>query len=186
MAGKKDSQRFVFFKYIPPKKDTKPLKDEVYSKVSEPGQESKASAKWFGPPDHECPKQPDYPVCPEQPDPGKYPEYPEFPKMPEVPEYPEYPDGPGYGECPGEPEYPKEPECPEIPECPEVPELPEGPCPENSVMHVIQAGDTFWKLAKRYGTTVESIAAANPDADPLNLQIGETLCIPVGVPGAKG
>ncbi|PKM46288.1 MAG: hypothetical protein CVV03_05645 [Firmicutes bacterium HGW-Firmicutes-8] len=53
-------------------------------------------------------------------------------------------------------------------------------------MHVIQAGDTFWKLAKHYGTTVEAITAANPDVDPLNLQIGETICIPLGIPGAKG
>ncbi|PKM81464.1 MAG: hypothetical protein CVU89_09440 [Firmicutes bacterium HGW-Firmicutes-14] len=53
-------------------------------------------------------------------------------------------------------------------------------------MHVVKKGDTFWKLAKKYNTTVEAIVDANPDVDPLNLQIGQTICIPVGIPGAKG
>jgi nucleoid-associated protein YgaU len=100
--------------------------------------------------------------------------HPKWPKLPECPEEPE---------CPELPPFPEPPEGPEIPE---EPEFPQGPCPENAMHHVIQAGDTFWKLAKVYGTTVESIVAANPDVDPLNLQIGDIICIPVGIPGAKG
>ena len=118
--------------------------------------------------------------CPQIPCIPDFPECPELPEMPECPELPEVP------ECPELPEMPECPELPEIPECPEPPEEPEGPCPSNAIMHVIQQGDTFWKLSRKYGTTVEAITEANPDADPLNLQIGETLCIPVGIPGAKG
>ena len=51
-----------------------------------------------------------------------------------------------------------------------------------AVMHKIAAGDTFWRLAERYGTTVEAIAAANPDAQAENLQIGQTLIIPLNFP----
>ncbi|MBU7007759.1 LysM peptidoglycan-binding domain-containing protein [Phosphitispora fastidiosa] len=118
--------------------------------------------------------------CPQIP---CFPDLPECPELPEIPECPELPELP---ECPEIPEPPECPELPEIPECPEPPEEPEGPCPSNAIMHVIQQGDTFWKLSKKYGTTVEAITDANPEADPLNLQIGETLCIPVGIPGAKG
>ncbi|WP_227763835.1 SPOCS domain-containing protein [Zhaonella formicivorans] len=48
----------------------------------------------------------------------------------------------------------------------------------------IQPGDTFWKLAERYGTTVEAIMELNPCLDPQNLQIGTIMKIPCGVPGA--
>lgn len=43
----------------------------------------------------------------------------------------------------------------------------------------IHLGDTYYNLAKRYGTTVEAIAAANPGVDPNNLQVGQIICIPV-------
>ena len=48
------------------------------------------------------------------------------------------------------------------------------------IEYTVKQGDTFWNLAKHYGTTVNAIQAANPDADPLNLQIGSKLIIPVG------
>lgn len=177
MAGQKEEKRFLFFKYVPPKKGDKPLKDKEYIKKIEP---DAPRAEGCGPPNYGPPESPDCwdfphePECPEIPEPPELPECPDVPEMPECPELPELP------ECPEIPEFP---ECPELPEPPEVPE---GPCPVNAIMHVIQAGDTFWKLAKRYGTSVESIEAANPDVDPLNLQIGATICIPVGIPGAKG
>ena len=166
MADQKEKQRFIFFKYVPPKKGHKPLKDEEYSKKAEadvPQTEADTpQAEGFGPPNYGMPEPPDNGGCPEEP------------------ECPELPEPPGFPECPEAPEIP---ECPELPELPEVPE---GPCPEDAVMHVIQAGDTFWKLAKKYGTSVEAIEAANPEIDPLNLQVGETICVPVGIPGAKG
>lgn len=182
MADQKEKQRFIFFKYVPPKKGHKPLKDEEYSKKAEadvPQTEADTpQAEWFGPP-------PNYGM-PEPPDNGCCPEEPECPELPELPGLPECPEAPEIPECPELPELPEFPECPEAPELPELPEVPEGPCPEDAVMHVIQAGDTFWKLAKKYGTSVEAIEAANPEIDPLNLQVGETICVPIGIPGAKG
>ncbi|HHW70257.1 MAG TPA: LysM peptidoglycan-binding domain-containing protein [Clostridiales bacterium] len=53
-------------------------------------------------------------------------------------------------------------------------------CPPGSVVYVIKAGDTFYKLASRFGTTVEAIMKANPGVDPKNLQIGQRICIPIG------
>ncbi|MFY9134831.1 MAG: LysM peptidoglycan-binding domain-containing protein [Bacillota bacterium] len=54
-------------------------------------------------------------------------------------------------------------------------------CP-GGFLYEIRAGDTFYALARRYGTTVEAITAANPGVDPRRLQIGQLICIPVAVP----
>ena len=51
-------------------------------------------------------------------------------------------------------------------------------CPPSMKYYVIQPGDTFYKLAKRYNTTVEAIEKANPGVDPNNLQVGQKICIP--------
>ena len=51
-----------------------------------------------------------------------------------------------------------------------------------TAMHRVAAGDTFWKIAERYGTTAEAIEAANPDAQAENLQIGQVLMIPLDFP----
>ncbi len=56
--------------------------------------------------------------------------------------------------------------------------LPPGQCPNGSFAYTIQAGDTFFLLARRFGTTIEDIQALNPNADPMNLQIGSRICIP--------
>lgn len=45
--------------------------------------------------------------------------------------------------------------------------------------YIIQAGDTFSKLAQKYGLSVGRITALNPGADPLNLQAGQIICLPV-------
>ncbi|MEW6662438.1 MAG: LysM peptidoglycan-binding domain-containing protein [Bacillota bacterium] len=55
---------------------------------------------------------------------------------------------------------------------------PPGPCPAGTFAYTIQAGDTFWRLAQRYGTTAAAIQAANPGVNPNNLQIGQVICIP--------
>jgi len=52
------------------------------------------------------------------------------------------------------------------------------PCP-GGTLYVIKPGDSYFGLAKRFNTTVEAITAANPGTDPQNLQIGQTICIPV-------
>ncbi len=51
-------------------------------------------------------------------------------------------------------------------------------CP-GGTLYVIKPGDTFFSLARRFGTTVDALLAANPGVDPQNLQIGMTICIPV-------
>ncbi len=62
--------------------------------------------------------------------------------------------------------------------------LPPGTCPTGSFAYTIRAGDTFFLLAQRFGTTVENIEALNPNADPMNLQIGSQVCIP-GAPRSE-
>lgn len=47
-------------------------------------------------------------------------------------------------------------------------------------VHRIVRGDTFWNLAQRYGSTVDAIRLANPDAQELKLRPGESLVIPLG------
>lgn len=60
-------------------------------------------------------------------------------------------------------------------------------CPPGQIIqYTIMAGDTFYLLAQRFGTTVEAIQAANPGVNPLNLQIGQVINIPCGIPGARG
>jgi LysM repeat protein len=50
-------------------------------------------------------------------------------------------------------------------------------CP-GGTLYTIRPGDTIFALAQRFGTTVQAIIAANPGIDPLNLQIGQVICIP--------
>jgi membrane-bound lytic murein transglycosylase D len=45
--------------------------------------------------------------------------------------------------------------------------------------HVVRSGDSLWNLARRYGTTVPKISAANK-LSGTNLSIGQRLVIPVG------
>lgn len=44
--------------------------------------------------------------------------------------------------------------------------------------HTIAAGDTFYKIARQYGTTAAAISIANPTVNPYNLMIGRTLTVP--------
>ncbi len=43
----------------------------------------------------------------------------------------------------------------------------------------IRQGDTFYKLALRWGVSLRSVETANPEADPLNLQPGQKLALPL-------
>ncbi len=46
-----------------------------------------------------------------------------------------------------------------------------------TIIHVVQPGDTFYRLAQRYRTTVPDIIMRNPGVNPYNLQIGTRLRI---------
>lgn len=61
---------------------------------------------------------------------------------------------------------------------------PRGACP-NGILYSIQPGDTFFALAQRFNVTLQALLAANPQADPNQLQIGQIVCIPT-LPPAPG
>ena len=52
-------------------------------------------------------------------------------------------------------------------------------CPVSAgEVHVIESGDTFAKLAQRYGVSLAVLIEKNPDLDPRVLQIGQKVIIP--------
>lgn len=53
----------------------------------------------------------------------------------------------------------------------------ENPC-LSGVFWEVEEGDTFYKISLELGTTVEKLLELNPFVDPLNLQIGQVLCLP--------
>lgn len=60
----------------------------------------------------------------------------------------------------------------------------QAPCPGQ--IYIIQAGDTLYRIAARYGITVGEILAVNPGLDPNRLFIGQRICIPViACPGGQ-
>lgn len=50
----------------------------------------------------------------------------------------------------------------------------------------IGSGDTLDGLAARYRTSIAAISSANPDADPLNLEVGTVINVPFGFPLVPG
>jgi hypothetical protein len=63
---------------------------------------------------------------------------------------------------------------------------------DGPVIHVVQSGENLFRIAIRYGTSVQAIAAANGIADVTRIYVGQRLIIPVGnttagtQPGATG
>ncbi len=63
---------------------------------------------------------------------------------------------------------------------PEEAALPRGPIPpcSSGLYWVVAQGDTLFAIARTYGTTVERLLELNPGINPLNLQIGQSICLP--------
>ncbi|RKD30536.1 LysM peptidoglycan-binding domain-containing protein [Thermohalobacter berrensis] len=55
--------------------------------------------------------------------------------------------------------------------------MPNG-CPPRTIPYTIRPGDTLYRLAIRYNTTVPAIVSANPFIDPRALRVGSRICIP--------
>jgi LysM repeat protein len=51
------------------------------------------------------------------------------------------------------------------------------PCP-SGIYWIVAPGDTLWKIAREYGTTVERIMELNPGIEPENLRPGQNICLP--------
>lgn len=56
--------------------------------------------------------------------------------------------------------------------------------PGETITHTVQAGESFWTIAQKYGADVNAVMAANPDKKPENLQPGDKIIVPC--PPAKG
>jgi murein DD-endopeptidase MepM/ murein hydrolase activator NlpD len=56
-----------------------------------------------------------------------------------------------------------------------------GPTPEPT-FYVVQPGDTLYSIAQRFGTTVETIVAANEISDASVISVGQRLVIPIVQP----
>ena len=54
------------------------------------------------------------------------------------------------------------------------------PAPATGGEYTVQAGDTLYSIARRYGTTVEAIQSANGIINPWYIRVGQKLIIPGG------
>jgi len=50
---------------------------------------------------------------------------------------------------------------------------------QGNVVHVVRRGETLFSIARRYGTSVEALCAANGIADPARIYAGQRLVIPI-------
>ncbi len=53
------------------------------------------------------------------------------------------------------------------------------PCPKLSMPYIVREGDTLSRIALTYQTSVNSILKANVNLNPYNLNVGQTICIPL-------
>lgn len=51
-------------------------------------------------------------------------------------------------------------------------------CPPSTTTYIVEAGDTFYRLARRFNISVQRLAEANPNVNPYGLLISQKLCIP--------
>ena len=68
--------------------------------------------------------------------------------------------------------------------CKPCPVPPPVPCPTpSSKAYVVKKGDTVYKIAKRFGTTMQAIIAENNLRNPDLIYPGQVLCIPKACTG---
>ena len=60
--------------------------------------------------------------------------------------------------------------------------VPTSPPTTSGIYHTVQRGENLFRIAQRYGTTVDAIVAANNLPDPSSVQAGQLLLIPVSPP----
>lgn len=48
----------------------------------------------------------------------------------------------------------------------------------SAASHVVRSGDTFWSVARKYGSSVDAVMKANNISNPRHLKIGMSLTIP--------
>lgn len=56
---------------------------------------------------------------------------------------------------------------------------------QNSVTHVVQPGENLYRIALRYGVTVQAVAQANNITNPNLIYVGQSLTIPGGTTGGS-
>ena len=61
-----------------------------------------------------------------------------------------------------------------------MPSEPGRPSPGNPQVHIVQPGENLFRIALRYGTTVDAIAEANHIVNPWFIYVGQELRIPGG------
>lgn len=54
------------------------------------------------------------------------------------------------------------------------------------IVHVVQPGETLYRISRQYGVSVDAIAAANNIANVNRLNVGQRLVIPTGDTGTGG
>ncbi|ADL11629.1 DUF3794 and LysM peptidoglycan-binding domain-containing protein [Acetohalobium arabaticum] len=75
-----------------------------------------------------------------------------------------------------------------VTDCIAVSPIVDEPCEDRPsyVVYVVQPGDTLYKIARRYGTTIDAIVEANDIPDPDRIDVGQKLCIPKKIIDPKG
>ncbi|KUO49763.1 MAG: peptidoglycan-binding protein [Desulfitibacter sp. BRH_c19] len=59
------------------------------------------------------------------------------------------------------------------------------PCPTDRFWRV-REGDTIFKIALQINSTVDAILELNPNINPQNLRVGQSICIPSPTPCPSG